>query len=290
MTKDLSIAEQLCYITTRIITMDADKNTYVATGFFVSFSVEGEDEFLNVLVTNRHVVENAEEMVIWLNERDSDNNPIDSSMIQITITDAKSKFIYHPDKNIDLALYMILPTITDAEKALGRRIFYKSFTASSIITDEQSLELDAVEDVLMIGYPRGLWDEKNNRPIIRYGITATDPKVDYCGNREFMIDCACIHGSSGSPVLLYYKGVFCNKYGKETCYDSLKVILLGIQYAIPLRETEGRIVKTNTPTAEKEDIPVIGLPINLGYIVKAQCLYDFIPLLEKECNLKLKRP
>ena len=290
MTKDLSIAEQLCYITTRIITMDADKNTYVATGFFVSFSVEGEDEFLNVLVTNRHVVENAEEMVIWLNERDSDNNPIDSSMIQITITDAKSKFIYHPDKNIDLALYMILPTITDAEKALGRRIFYKSFTASSIITDEQSLELDAVEDVLMIGYPRGLWDEKNNRPIIRYGITATDPKVDYCGNREFMIDCACIHGSSGSPVLLYYKGVFCNKYGKETCYDSLKVILLGIQYAIPLRETEGRIVKTNTPTAEKEDIPVIGLPINLGYIVKAQCLFDFIPLLEKECNLKLKRP
>lgn len=290
MTKELSIAEQLCYITTRIITMDADKKTYVATGFFVSFSVDGEDEFLNVLVTNRHVVENAEEMVIWLNERDSDNNPIDSSMIQITITDAKSKFIYHPDKNIDLALYMILPTITDAEKALGRRIFYKSFTASSIITDEQSSELDAVEDVLMIGYPRGLWDEKNNRPIIRYGITATDPKVDYCGNREFIIDCACIHGSSGSPVLLYYKGVSCNKYGKETCYDSLKVILLGIQYAIPLRETEGRIVKTNTPTAEKEDIPVIGLPINLGYIVKAQCLYDFIPLLEKECNLKLKRP
>lgn len=291
MTKELSIAEQLCYITTRIITMDANKSVHIATGFFVSFPVEAKDDkFVNVLVTNRHVAEDAEEMIICLNEMDGDNNPIDLSMIQITIADAKSRFIYHPDKNVDLALFLVLPTIYDAEKSLGKKLFYKSFSASSIITDEDSMELDAVEDVLMIGYPRGLWDERNNRPIIRYGITATDPKVDYCGTREFMIDCACIHGSSGSPVLLFYKGVSCNKYGKETCYDSLKAILLGIQYAIPLRETAGKIVKTNTPTAEKEDTPVIGLPINLGYIVKAQCLYDFIPLLEKECNLKLKRP
>ena len=135
-----------------------------------------------------------------------------------------------------------------------------------------------------------MWDESNNRPIFRYGITATDPKVDYDNNREFMIDCACIHGSSGSPVLLFYKGVFSNKYAKETQFDSLKAILLGVQYAIPLRQTEGKIVKTATPTAEKEDVPVIGLPINLGYIVKAQCLFDFIPILEKVSGLKLKKP
>jgi len=54
----------------------------------------------------------------------------------------------------------------------------------------------------MVGYPIGLWDEKNNYPIFRKGITATHPANDYNGKSEFMIDAACFPGSSGSPVYI----------------------------------------------------------------------------------------
>lgn len=47
-------------------------------------------------------------------------------------------------------------------------------------------KLDAMEDVIMVGYPVGLWDSVNNRPIFRRGITATDPKVDFEGKKNFM--------------------------------------------------------------------------------------------------------
>ncbi len=43
----------------------------------------------------------------------------------------------------------------------------------------------------MIGYPNGIWDEANNMPIIRRGITATHPNFNYNGKPEFMIDAAC---------------------------------------------------------------------------------------------------
>ena len=242
MAKELSFTEQLCYITTRIVTTDADNNTHVATGFFSSFAVD-EQQDITVLVTNRHVAEDAETMVIWLTEKNSEGDPVDNSIIKVTISNANKGFLYHPDPNVDLAIYIIGPAIQAVEKQVKKKIFYKKLPFNLLLTDRKALELDAVENVIMIGYPRGLWDESNNRPIFRYGITATDPKVDYDNNREFMIDCACIHGSSGSPVLLFYKGVFSNKYAKETQFDSLKAILLGVQYAIPLRQTEGKIVK-----------------------------------------------
>ena len=289
MAKELSFAEQLCYITTRIVTQDANKKTYIATGFFMAFQIEDKDETIPVLVTNRHVAENAETMTIWLSEKDKEGDPVDKSMIKVDIS-IKKGFIYHPNNAVDLAFYYIAPTITAVEEAIKKTVYYKTLPLEMVITDEKALALDAIEDVIMVGYPRGLWDNVNNRPIFRYGITATDPKVDYCDQREFMIDSACIQGSSGSPVLLFYKGVFCDKFGKNTCYDSLKVTLLGVQHAIPLGQTEGKIIKAETPTAENEDIPVIGLPINLGYIVKAQCLFDCIPLIEKECKVKLKHP
>ena len=40
-------------------------------------------------------------------------------------------------------------------------------------------ELSAVEEILMIGYPNGLWDAVNNYPLIRRGVTASHPAVDF---------------------------------------------------------------------------------------------------------------
>lgn len=288
MAKEISVVEQLCYNTTRIVTANSKNETHVASGFFMAFDIEGnENQIIPILVTNRHVVRDAQMLKIWVSEKNQEGDPIDQSMVEITIMDAFSKFIMHPDPEVDLAIYPLAQLIIDAEKATNKQLYYKTFSSKLLMTDEKSSDLDAVEEILMIGYPSGLWDQKNNRPIFRYGITATDPKIDYEGKREFLIDCACIQGSSGSPVLLYNRGITSNKFGKETKYDVLVAKLLGVQHSIPIRNTQGVMVKVTTPTSDDKN-PVIGLPINLGYIVKIQCIFDFVPILEKKCNLKIK--
>ena len=57
-----------------------------------------------------------------------------------------------------------------------------------------------------------LIDEVNNKPVVRKGITATDIRLDYNGRKEFLIDAACFHGSSGSPVFLRKMGPIKRRY------------------------------------------------------------------------------
>ena len=128
-------------------------------------------------------------------------------------------------------------------------------------------KLDAMEDVIMVGYPVGLWDSVNNRPIFRRGITATDPKVDFEGKKEFLIDCACIWGSSGSPVIR-----------NEHTIDSNSIQLIGIQYAMPTHKISGRLEVVDTDS-NKIVIPTSDIPINIGYIIKAGNTGKYIEIL-----------
>lgn len=76
-------------------------------------------------------------------------------------------------------------------------------------------ELSAVEEILMVGYPNGLWDSVNNYPLIRRGITASHPAVDFevDGVPTTVVDAACFPGSSGSPVILHNVGTYTDKKG-----------------------------------------------------------------------------
>ena len=289
MAKELSFLEQLCYSTTRIVTKTIDNQYKLATGFFLTFPLEeGEDRSVPVLVTNKHVTKDAKQLTIWVSAKDENGDAIDKTKVEITIDDVATNTIMHPDSDVDLCIIPIARILEATEQTTKTNLFLRNFPLSIVMTDDKANTLDAVEDIMMVGYPNGLWDEKNNRPIFRYGITATDPKVDYNGKREFMIDCACIQGSSGSPVIVYHKGLSTDKFGKDAKIGGVDASLLGIQYSIPIRNTEGKMIKVVTPTSD-EIKPVIGLPINLGFIVKSQCIFDFIPILESEFNLTIKK-
>lgn len=98
----------------------------------------------------------------------------------------------------------------------------------------------------MIGCPNGLSDNVNNLPIIRQGVTATNPSFPYNGKQEFMVDMACFPGSSGSPIFLYNNSGFYD--GKEKSYimGASRIKLLGILYAGPLISNSGEITLNNT--------------------------------------------
>ncbi|HGH6417174.1 TPA: hypothetical protein ACJL3H_000522 [Neisseria meningitidis] len=129
----------------------------------------------------------------------------------------------------------------------------------------------------MIGYPNGLWDSKNNLPIFRTGITATHPAIDFEGKKEFMIDVACFPGSSGSPVFKYIPAGL-RKIENDgfaiTADETFK--LMGILYAGPQQTISGEIYITTV----NKPISVSSIPINLGFVIKAEKLLDFKPILK----------
>lgn len=130
----------------------------------------------------------------------------------------------------------------------------------------------------MIGYPNGIWDAVNNAPILRRGVTATYPRLDYNGKSEFMIDAACFPGYSGSPVFLFKIGAYQIKSGATAIGTRLK--LLGILYAGPQHTATGDLEIVNVPTHQRV-VAFSRIPNNLGCVVKAKKLLDFEQILEQ---------
>jgi hypothetical protein len=136
----------------------------------------------------------------------------------------------------------------------------------------------------MIGYPDGIWDDKNNQPIARRGITATHPGVDYEGRREFVIDAACFPGSSGSPIFLLNQGSYPSRQGGLNIGTRIK--FLGVLYAGPQHLTVGEIREMPLNNTART-VSVAAIPNNLGYVIKADQLLAFNAILK---NLIGKQP
>ena len=89
-----------------------------------------------------------------------------------------------------------------SEEKQEKHLFYTHLDESSIPSEEQLKELIAYEEVTMVGYPIGLWDENKNLPLIRKGGTALHPIANFKNQPVGILDIAAFPGSSGSPVFI----------------------------------------------------------------------------------------
>jgi hypothetical protein len=114
----------------------------------------------------------------------------------------------------------------------------------------------------MMGYPNGLWDQVNNLPIIRRGITAVHPKFDYNYKTDIVVDIASFPGSSGSPICIFNQGSYASEDGVTI---GNRFMLLGILYAGPQQTAIGEIQTVTIPTSV---VPVArtNIMMNLGYL------------------------
>nr|DAY84889.1 MAG TPA: Trypsin-like peptidase domain [Caudoviricetes sp.] len=172
--------------------------------------------------------------------------------------------------------YAHSPCLNQA-KNCGVEIFYIPLNKSLLPNTEDIDMFRAVEDIVMVGYPNGLWDSINNKPIFRRGTTATHIKFDYNGKKEFLIDATCFPGSSGSPVFILNEGAFTDKNGNG--YIGNKVYLIGVLYAGPQHTTSGEVKTIDAPTAQK-DIVISTIPNNLGIIIKYERLLEIENILK----------
>lgn len=248
-----------------------DGSSSTGTGFF--FELERTEEgSLTLIITNKHVIEDS--IIGYLDILTCDEND-DESVKTYAIYDFEEKWIMHPDDDTDLCALVLGEHIDEDELSKEKlRLFYNPITLDYLPTEQDYETFGAIEDVIMIGYPNGIMDEINMKPIVRRGITATHPNIDYEDTEEFLIDIACFEGSSGSPVFIFNQGSFIGSDGQIKL--GTQILFIGIMYAGFDKSQEGELVKT--PIKDLK-IPVIKIPLNLAIAIKSKKILDFKDLI-----------
>lgn len=256
-----TISEQLMFNTVHLVASDGSSGT----GFFFNFDIDGK--ICPTLITNKHVVRyNPDEVMTFFLHLKTGNN-LSEENYQVT---CQTEWIFHSKH--DLCFCFINPVLEEVKKITGKNVFYKANSKSIVATQEKLKELSALEELVMVGYPIGLWDKKNNFPIFRKGYTASHPVLDFNQQGIGLVDMACFPGSSGSPIYILNESSYSDKTG--TIHIGQRIILIGILYAGPQYNAQGDLVVTTIPTQQKvfASTPIM---TNLGYYVKASELNEF---------------
>jgi hypothetical protein len=121
----------------------------------------------------------------------------------------------------------------------------------------------------LLGYPYGFFDRTHLLPIWKTGHVASEPDVDFEGQRAFLVDVSAFPGMSGSPVLAVATGIYESEDGMMRSGRVLK--LLGIFSSMTVRP-----VTTNPASAGASDVPptTTEVSLQLGYVWKAALIAE----------------
>lgn len=242
--------------------------------FYMNF-LQKEDSCIPVIVTNKHVVANAKNGRFHVTLAAKEGLPDTGKHQQFQFDQFEQRCIKHPNPEVALAAFLIGPLVNQIQQS-GGKLFYIPLETNLIPKDGERASYSSMEDVVMIGYPNGIWDAKNNLPVIRRGITATHANVPWNGKPEFLTDIASFPGSSGSPVFLANIGGYMDNKG-NTYMGSHRIRLLGVHYAGAMHTASGQIKLVTAPTSNVP-IPITQIPNNIGVAINS----NEIPGLEKE--------
>lgn len=252
-----SISTQLLYTTTPILVEKKDNSRVSGTGFIFNFMpTDQENSFIPLIITNRHIVENAKRGIIQLVTRKGD---LPSKEERVRIEFDSEFFNTHIDPEIDLAAAPIAPLFHQLEQN-NVSVFYRAVDKTIIPTRDQVDNLAAIEDVTFIGYPSGIIDTHNATPIVRKGITATPVWNNFNNKKVFLVDAGVYPGSSGSPVFILNQGSY--TLGTDLAIGT-RLMFLGI------------LTESFTSTSAINNTYYIGL----GVVINAEKVQEYISAL-----------
>jgi hypothetical protein len=238
----LTPTEQLMHATVRL-SYQTPQTIKWGTGFFFRLFVTKE-QYVQVIVTNHHVVDGMPECTVNLASLLPDGSPDYKQSFPVTIENLPHSWLQLP--GVDLVIIPIQPTLNRLAKE-GERPFTISLDQSLIPTETELKNLTAVEQILTVGYPGQLWDNVHNLPVFHRGYTSTAPYIDFQGRKEFLIDTATWPGASGSPVLLYNDNGWVDRQG-NLMVGGLRAKLLGVVTQVATYDVGGNLVLKNGPT------------------------------------------
>ncbi len=266
----------LPYLVVRITGYSAANPSSISFGTGFQYKFHFDDATLPVIVTNKHVIKGFDHLSFHFGLVGADGRRILGTPEVVTIEVAKHIILMHPSPDVDLA---IIPAARLLEEIMerGKDPFKMYLDKTNLPPAWLRQKLIASTEVLMVGFPNGLFDEVNNLPLLRKGILSTPYMADYKGKPNFVIDIAAFEGSSGSPVFSYFDGLAPIEDGGMAIGAS-DVKLIGVLHSGPVMQRERVVVAADFPSVKQ--VSVTGMTIHLGYCVKAELIEDFVPILE----------
>lgn len=268
-----SLAEELLFVTVRIDTVNSHGEKGSGTGFVFLHNYK-DIEGLSI-VTNKHVIKDAVSGGITFIRKENDTPKLGSSF-RLDFSSFEELWNGHPNPDIDIATTALLPMLTQMKERFNVDVYYKYISSSNIPDNAQFQEIDAIEEVVFVGYPNGIWDSKNFTPIIRKGTTATPYTIDFENKKKFLIDASVFGGSSGSPVFIYNSGSYSTKSGG--IISGNRLLFLGVVAAVYFKRSINDVISLPIPTKSK-DVTVAQEMIDLGIVFKAESIVELIELM-----------
>lgn len=278
----MNLVDMAALSTVRLEGIAPDGSSSVGTGYFFKWQHPSLSQHCPAIITNKHVVDGCSHIkaIFWVTDASitprSDGSVEVQDKVELLIEVGGFNVVRHPSAEVDLCF---LPLVSFLEQLPRGKVLKNVFLDKGwLLTPEERAHLRSVEPIVMIGYPNGLWDELNNRPIARKGVTASHALVKWNGKQEFMIDAACFPGSSGSPVFLHEDGLYSLPDGSYT--PGARMRLLGTLWGGPTYTAQGHMEQRNIPTAVQV-VAVTPLMLNLGFVIQADALDELFSVI---CN------
>ena len=236
---------EIAYITAKIDIEPPNGPNIFGTGFFYyAFLNDGTNRGLLLLISNKHVFKDPRgKLTISLNRKQEDGTPEFGNRITFGPSDFDGVYFAHPNPDIDLACI-------NASRVTHTDAFYMNL-GDNILKPIDYKKVTLGSDVIFVGYPRGFYDDVNNLPLLRRGVIASVPSVDFKGKGEIVIDAQIFPGSSGSPVFVACEG---------------KYWLLGVVSKTVSFPSELQILPTNMPQIGIEQLLGLGLVVKQEYV------------------------
>lgn len=168
-----------------------------ATGFFYEHNKK------LYFITNKHVVCDKkfkpDELVLMLHTHKDNLGKTSKPYCVPLYIDGLPAWFEHPDTSMDIDV-VALPLELPPEYCVTP--FNERDCILGNYPNSQAIYVPIGEDLVIVGYPEGLYDSLHNMPIIRRGSFASVYPIYYTGKPQFLIDAILHNGTSGSPVLL----------------------------------------------------------------------------------------
>lgn len=271
-----TFAEQL-YFTTILIESENDLGEMsVGTGFIID--AELKNHHASFLVTNKHVVAGGKNGILRFHLK-KDNGPYPGKGYKLRVPHFEQYWIGHPDTTVDVTV-MSMSLILQQAKSAGKELYYRSIPQHLCPSENELEKLDAMEEIVFVGYPSGIYDDTHYLPVARRGMTASPVQVNHNGERRFLIDAAIFGGSSGSPVFILDRSMRSNRgaglvIGNRTHF-------MGVVAAGYYEETTGRVIQQPIPTMLGNKMLTVGRQmINLGIVYKSDTVFELAQSLMK---------
>ena len=159
------------------------------------------------LVTNRHLAlrehEGEEilrtEFTFYL--RRLNDQKLEWEPITLSQEEFKRRALFHTNSEVDIAVIEVGDLISSRMRDQTKKYLSHCSVSAEMFVGQNMIDIQASDDVLVVGYPHGYYDSVNLYPIIKSGIVASRWGAGFEGKRYFIIDAKLFPSSSGSIVV-----------------------------------------------------------------------------------------